>query len=85
MQLGDRDESVDGHELAGRRIYEVFHARIRAGKWPAERHVLALRRPLVRGAMSNVAEFDKFPDHLLNAASPSTRSVAQLAVRSWAG
>ena len=48
MQLGDRDESVDGHELAGRRIYEVFHARIRAGKWPTERHVLALRRPLVR-------------------------------------
>ena len=35
--------------------------------------------------MSNVAAFDKFPDHLLNAASPSTRAVAQLAVRKWAG
>ena len=52
---------------------------------PCQQLESRLRRPLVRGAMSNVADFDKFPDHLLNAASPSTRSVAQLAVRSWAG
>ena len=52
---------------------------------PCQQWEARLQRPLVRGAMSNVAEFDKFPDHLLNAASPSTRSVAQLAVRSWAG
>lgn len=58
MQLGDRDESVDGHELAGRRIYEVFHARIRAGKWPTERHVLALRRPLVPAEAAVAALFD---------------------------
>ena len=52
---------------------------------PCQQWESRLQRPLVRGAMSNVANFDKFPDHLLNAASPSTRSVAQLAVRSWAG
>ncbi|KAJ8610027.1 hypothetical protein CTAYLR_006637 [Chrysophaeum taylorii] len=40
------------------------------------------RRPLFRGAMSNVADFT-FPGFVLNALSPSTRSVAQLAVRKW--
>jgi len=52
---------------------------------PVQQWETRLNRPLVRGAMSNVAAFDKFPDHLLNAASPSTRAVAQLAVRKWAG
>uniref|UniRef100_A0A7S3NHN6 Dioxygenase n=1 Tax=Aureoumbra lagunensis TaxID=44058 RepID=A0A7S3NHN6_9STRA len=48
-----------------------------------QRYEAIAKRPLYRGAMSNVANFEKFPDFLLNAVSPSTRAVAQLAVRCW--
>lgn len=44
VRVGDKLLSIDGHDIAGRRVRDVFAASIAAGEFPAARHELVLQR-----------------------------------------